>query len=172
MLFRFRPPIDWRKYIWLVILFFFVTWMWQEGLRQVNVKNIPYGEFKHFLAEGKVAECSVGETEIVGRIDPARHLAGNSESATAPQTGLSAASPASEKNQKPPSAKPSTKPYLPEGQPRRQRITPNRRAVHTLAYPNETERDISFVWIPKTTISLCSAAATRFRPPLIAGRKG
>jgi hypothetical protein len=88
------------------------TWMWQEGLRQVNVKNIPYSDFKQFRAEGKVVECSVGEAEIVGRIDPARQIAGNSKPATATQTGPSAASPASEKNQKPASEKTPPKPYF------------------------------------------------------------
>jgi cell division protease FtsH len=107
-----RPQIDWRKVIWPAILFFLVAWLWQEGLRQLMVKNIPYSEFKQLLAEGKVVACSIGQTEIDGSIDPARQAIGNSEPTAAAKTPPGASAPASEKNQKTPFAKSPPKPYL------------------------------------------------------------
>ena len=79
-----QPQFDWRRLIWPTILFFLITWMWQEGLNQVVVKNIPYSEFKRALAAGEVVGCSIGETEVDGSIDPARSAAAKSESSGAP----------------------------------------------------------------------------------------
>ena len=77
----------------------------------MNVKTIPYSEFKQLLAEGKVVACSIEETEIVG-VDPDRHIAGNRETPAATQAPLSPVSPGSEKNPKTFSKKPPLKPYF------------------------------------------------------------
>jgi cell division protease FtsH len=106
------PQLDWRNLIGPVVLFFLVAWLWQEGLSQLNVKTIPYSEFKQLLAEGKVVACSIGESQILGRVDPARHIAGNSGPAVASHALSSPASSASERNQKTPSENSAPKPYF------------------------------------------------------------
>ena len=106
------PRLDWRKFTWVAILFLLVAWMWQEGLSQLNVKNIPYSHFKQLLAQGKIAACSIEEKEIVGRVDPARHTAGNREPPAATQAPRSAGAPGSEKNPKSSPEKSVPKPYF------------------------------------------------------------
>jgi cell division protease FtsH len=66
-------------------LFFLITWLWQEGLNQVVVKNIPYSAFKQALALGEVVACSIGEMEIDGNIDPARGSANKSNPSGNPE---------------------------------------------------------------------------------------
>jgi len=66
------PPVgpDWRVIWWYIPLMLFILWFWQDQVRRMAVKTIPYSQFKQYLAEGEVAECDVQDTEITGRIVP------------------------------------------------------------------------------------------------------
>ena len=64
------PPPRWRSLMFNVILALVMLWAWQEGAYQVAVRAIPYSEFKEYVKRGEVVECSVKETEIVGKIQP------------------------------------------------------------------------------------------------------
>jgi cell division protease FtsH len=62
------PPPRWRSLMFNVILALVMLWAWQEGAYQVAMRAIPYSEFKEYVKRGEVVECSVKETEIVGKI--------------------------------------------------------------------------------------------------------
>jgi cell division protease FtsH len=65
------PPPQWRGLlIWYVLLTLGMLWFWQEAGRQVTYRTIPYSEFKDDLKRGDVVECSVGESDIQGKIQP------------------------------------------------------------------------------------------------------
>jgi cell division protease FtsH len=73
---------------WYLITMLIVLWMWQQALKQVRVRTIPYSEFKRDVSEGVVVSCSVREDEIDGKIQP---KAG--EEPANKQEGSTAASP-------------------------------------------------------------------------------
>ena len=54
-----------------------LLWFWQGGMSQLEVRTIPYSQFKTYLANGEVAEASVKHDEIVGRIVPRAAAATN-----------------------------------------------------------------------------------------------
>jgi cell division protease FtsH len=62
------PPMQWRSFIWYMLLMFATLWVWQEAARQVVYRTIPYSEFKDDLKRGEVVECSVEQSEIQGKI--------------------------------------------------------------------------------------------------------
>src|SRR5215469_1509391 len=64
------PPVQWRSFIWYLILMLGTLWVWQEAARQVVYRTIPYSEFKADLEHGEVVECSVGQAEIQGKVQP------------------------------------------------------------------------------------------------------
>lgn len=64
------PPVQWRSLIWYLILMFGTLWVWQEAARQVVYRTISYSEFKDDLEHGEVIECSVGQDDIQGKIQP------------------------------------------------------------------------------------------------------
>lgn len=64
------PPVQWRSLIWYLILMLGTLWVWQEAARQVVYRTIPYSEFKDELEHGGVVECSVGQDEIQGKVQP------------------------------------------------------------------------------------------------------
>ena len=47
-----------------------LLWIWQDAFRQMSLHTLTYSEFKTDLARGEVAECTVGEDEIEGRLVP------------------------------------------------------------------------------------------------------
>jgi cell division protease FtsH len=55
---------------WYLITMLIALWMWQQALKQVRVRTIPYSEFKRDVSEGVVVSCSVREDEIDGKIQP------------------------------------------------------------------------------------------------------
>lgn len=63
-------PQRWRSLIWLALMTLAMLWLWQEGARQVGVRTIPYSQFKDYVREGEVVQCSVQQTEITGKIQP------------------------------------------------------------------------------------------------------
>jgi len=64
------PPVQWRSLIWYLILMLGTLWVWQEAARQVAYRTIPYSEFKDDLEHGEVVDCSVGQDEIQGKVQP------------------------------------------------------------------------------------------------------
>jgi cell division protease FtsH len=65
-----RPPAKWTSLIWFILLTLALLWFWQEGAHQVTTRTIPYSQFKDDLRNGEVLQCSVGQTEITGKIQP------------------------------------------------------------------------------------------------------
>jgi cell division protease FtsH len=81
------PPAQWRSLIWFAILTLAMLWIWQEGARKVGVRTIPYSQFKAYVRDGEVTECSVRQTEIVGKIQPqTRTVSKEAEPSAASQT--------------------------------------------------------------------------------------
>jgi len=64
------PPGQWWALIWNAVFILCALWMWQNAARQIRFRTIPYSEFKKDLSQGEVVECSVGATEIQGKIQP------------------------------------------------------------------------------------------------------
>jgi cell division protease FtsH len=65
-----RPPAPWGWWIWFAILNFALLWFWQEGVQQLSTHTIPYSEFKADVRSGRVSECLIKQTEIIGKIQP------------------------------------------------------------------------------------------------------
>jgi cell division protease FtsH len=57
-----------RAMLWYVFITMLVLWGWQEWYQQMAVHTIPYSEFKARLAERRIAEVLVSDTQITGRI--------------------------------------------------------------------------------------------------------
>jgi cell division protease FtsH len=76
------PPIDppkssrdvrkprWGMIVTYVVLMIALLWFWRNATHQAEYRTIPYSEFKAYLAKGEVAECSVKDAEIDGKIQP------------------------------------------------------------------------------------------------------
>ena len=62
---------SWRFSIWYMLVAFMLLWLWQDYAHLVSVKTVPYSEFKTMVADGRVIECEVRDSEIVGRAHPA-----------------------------------------------------------------------------------------------------
>ena len=93
-------PWQWQPLVWYFILTLGMLWVWQEAARQVIFQTIPYSEFKQYLRQGEVVECSIKETEIVGKIQPKGSASGRAEPATTAKTqGTQGTTPSSAKNQ-------------------------------------------------------------------------
>jgi cell division protease FtsH len=45
-----------------------MLWLWQEGPRHVGTRTISYSQFKEYVQDGEVVNCSVQQTEITGKI--------------------------------------------------------------------------------------------------------
>jgi len=65
---RNLPPAQWTTWIWFVVMTLAMLWFWQEGPRKVGIRTIPYSQFKEYVRNGNVTECSVEQTEIDGTI--------------------------------------------------------------------------------------------------------
>ena len=65
---KFDPQIRWLLVYFVATLL--ILWVWQELFRQVAVQTIPYSEFKTYLSRHEVAEASITQDEIIGRIEP------------------------------------------------------------------------------------------------------
>lgn len=63
-------PPEWGRMIWYIPIVLFVLWIWQDIFTSMQVRNIPYSQFKAYVAKGEVTECDVKQDEIVGRIVP------------------------------------------------------------------------------------------------------
>jgi cell division protease FtsH len=47
-----------------------MLWLWQDALRRVAVRTIPYSEFKARLARGEISDCTIEQDEITGKVTP------------------------------------------------------------------------------------------------------
>ena len=47
-----------------------MLWFWQEASRQLTTRTIPYSQFKALLHERRVADLTIEETEITGKVLP------------------------------------------------------------------------------------------------------
>ncbi|MDW7979593.1 MAG: ATP-dependent zinc metalloprotease FtsH [Verrucomicrobiales bacterium] len=65
---RTDPRLRWA--IGYALLVLVVLWGWQDLVKQLSVRSIPYSQFKAHLARGEVIEATVKQDEIVGRIVP------------------------------------------------------------------------------------------------------
>ncbi len=62
------PPQQWGSMIWYVILMLGTLWFWQEASHQLTTRTISYSQFKDFVAQGRVAELTINETDITGKV--------------------------------------------------------------------------------------------------------
>jgi cell division protease FtsH len=69
-----KPRAPWINLALYAVMMLLMLWFWQEQVRTITVRTIPYSEFKSRLAEGQVAECAVSPDDITGKIDTARKL--------------------------------------------------------------------------------------------------
>jgi len=77
-------PQQWGPLLWYFILMLGMLWFWQEASHQLTTRTIPYSEFKDLAAQGRVADLTIKETEIDGRVLPT----------PAPERKVNAATPA------------------------------------------------------------------------------
>ena len=66
------PPPNWRSLAWYLPLALLLLWLWQDAFNALTVRTIPYSEFKQYVARRQVISCEIQQTEIEGKIDPAR----------------------------------------------------------------------------------------------------
>jgi cell division protease FtsH len=59
---------QWAKFIWFFLIIIALQWFWIEAAHKLVVRTIPYSEFKTLLAQGRVMNAVVAETEINGEI--------------------------------------------------------------------------------------------------------
>jgi len=59
-----------HQWIWYAVITLIMLWVWQEAFRQLAVHTIPYSQFKQYVAQGEVIECTVRPDDIVGKIQP------------------------------------------------------------------------------------------------------
>lgn len=76
----------WRFSIWYMLVTVMLLWLWQDYAHLIAVETIPYSEFKAMVADGRVIECEVRESEIVGLARPAEENS-STEAETAAATG-------------------------------------------------------------------------------------
>ena len=65
-----KQPPSWAFIGMYVVLTAVMLWIWQGATRQDTLRTISYSEFKAHVARGEVAECSIRDTEIDGKIQP------------------------------------------------------------------------------------------------------
>jgi cell division protease FtsH len=65
-----RMPSVHPRMFWYLFLMIILLWVWQDALRQVSLRTIPYSEFKSRLARGEVSECTVEQDVITGKVTP------------------------------------------------------------------------------------------------------
>jgi cell division protease FtsH len=107
-------PPQWGRFIWIFLIIIGLQWLWLEAAQKLVVRTIPYSEFKTLLAQGRVMNAVVGESEITGEIrgSPPGAKDGKSaakKSSAAPAAAkANASNAASDKNKKAAKAKQSS----------------------------------------------------------------
>jgi cell division protease FtsH len=59
-------PTYWKRFLVALIVIIVIQWIWLEAAQRVIVKTIPYSDFKMLLAQGRVMNATVSQTEIKG----------------------------------------------------------------------------------------------------------
>ena len=59
---------QWISWVWFVLMTLGMLWLWQEAPRRVGTRTIAYSQFKEYVRDGEVLDCSVQQTEITGKI--------------------------------------------------------------------------------------------------------
>ncbi len=62
------PPPNWGWMLWYFVLMLGTLWFWQEASRQLTTRTIPYSQFKELLAKHRIAQVTVTETDITGKV--------------------------------------------------------------------------------------------------------
>ena len=57
---------NWRPWLWLGLLAFWLIWIWQVSVEQMGAEQVPYSEFKARLAAGQITEVVVQPDVIEG----------------------------------------------------------------------------------------------------------
>jgi cell division protease FtsH len=53
-----------------LILALVLFWVWQQAAESMILKTLPYSDFRAYVDQGQVVECTIREGDIEGRIDP------------------------------------------------------------------------------------------------------
>ena len=69
-----KPRAPWINLALYIVMMLLMLWFWQDQVRTLTVRTIPYSEFKSALTRGHVVECTIGQADITGKIDTARTL--------------------------------------------------------------------------------------------------
>ena len=56
--------------LWYFLLMLGMLWFWQEASHHITTRTIPYSQFKDLVAERRVADLTINETEITGKVLP------------------------------------------------------------------------------------------------------
>ena len=75
------PPQEWGSMLWYFLLMLGMLWFWQEASHQLTTRTIPYSQFKDLAAQRRVADLTINETEITGKVLPTPAPAGQSHRA-------------------------------------------------------------------------------------------
>ncbi len=62
------PPQQWLAIFWYFLLMLGLLWFWQEAAHQLTTRTIPYSQFKALVAEHRVADLTINQTEITGKV--------------------------------------------------------------------------------------------------------
>ncbi|QDU63240.1 ATP-dependent zinc metalloprotease FtsH [Planctomycetes bacterium Pan216] len=65
-----QTPPNWRFWIWYAVATLLLLWWWQESFHQMQVKEIPYSQFKAYLAKGEVTKVEIRPETIFGLVIP------------------------------------------------------------------------------------------------------
>jgi len=93
-----QPPVQWSAWIWFVVMTLAMVWLWQEGPRQVGTRTISYSQFKAYVRDGQVTDCSIQQTEINGDINPQAKPISERAETSAKSEPNAASTPAPEAN--------------------------------------------------------------------------
>lgn len=63
-----HPPAHWGRFIWLFLIIIALQWFWLDAAHRLTVQTLPYSEFKILLAQGRVMNATVSDSEITGQI--------------------------------------------------------------------------------------------------------
>ncbi len=61
---------QWSAILWYLPLMVFVLWMWQEAFANLNVRIIPYSDFKAAVHNREVIEATIRADTVEGKIQP------------------------------------------------------------------------------------------------------
>lgn len=98
---------QWGALLLYAALMLATLWVWQEAAQRVALRTISYSEFKQYVREGEVVQCSVKDTEIDGEIRPKADSTQQTKTPAAASAAESSPRTASA-SQPPPTKKPAT----------------------------------------------------------------